>query len=80
MSVRYIKSHPARRRVPCRTVPRTHGERLRAMSDKELARAYAENCPFCESCPAQAHSYDDDFNGCAQCFERWLGDARGGEC
>ena len=48
----------------------TNGDRIRSMSDEELARVLAEGCHGTIECPTMCGQYDEMIKSCASC---WLG-------
>lgn len=55
--------------------PFTHADRIRAMSDKELAIILAEGCHNTRECPticAPIYPFDEVVESCAKCWLEWL--------
>lgn len=52
------------------TKPITNADRIRAMTDEELAKIYA-SASYCDTCPLRAACFSD-VDACKSCYERFL--------
>lgn len=52
------------------TKPITNADRIRAMTDKELAKIYA-SASYCDICHVRAECFSD-VDACKSCYERFL--------
>lgn len=50
--------------------PETNGDKIRAMSDEDLAKIYA-SASYCDICPVRADCFSDE-DACKSCYERFL--------
>lgn len=50
--------------------PKTNSDRIRAMTDEELAKIYA-SASYCDTCPLRAACFSD-VDACKSCYERFL--------
>lgn len=51
--------------------PMTNADRIRAMSDEELAEAFAGKC-LCDYIPVHATEHCDRYRKCKDCVIEWL--------
>lgn len=58
-------------KCPYATFPQTNADRIRAMTDEELAKIYA-SASYCDICPVRT-KYFSDVDACKSCYERFLG-------
>ena len=56
---------------PYRTEPITNGDRIRAMTDEELAK-FIPNWSYTDACKCVEKPYVDCNNECEKCVSEWL--------
>lgn len=54
------------------TKPMTNADRIRAMSDKELAKFYVARSLWCERCFFKRRCSKDPTGVCYECARNWL--------
>lgn len=54
------------------TKPKTNADRIRAMTDKELAKSIVRYFPLCEKCFFKRRCEKDPIGVCLECCLAWL--------